>query len=138
MAQNDEFSLANRRARKLPEREPQAVSACYDRAARRICIELSSGVAIAFAARNAQGLEHGNAAQLSEIEISPSGLGLYFPKLDVDLYLPSLLAGFLGSKKWAAARLGAAGGRSESPAKAAASRRNGRLGGRPRKALAER
>ena len=28
-------------------------------------------------------------AQLSEIEISPSGFGLHFPKLDVDLYVPN-------------------------------------------------
>ena len=55
------------------------------------------------------------------------------PRLDVDLYLPALLEGLLGSKAWAAARLGQKGGKARTPAKQAASRANGRLGGRPRK-----
>ncbi|MBQ1763160.1 MAG: DUF2442 domain-containing protein, partial [Aquincola sp.] len=68
-----------------------------------------------------------------EIEVSPSGLGLHVPALDADLYLPALLDGFFGSRKWMAASLGQAGGRASTQAKAAASRANGKLGGRPRK-----
>jgi hypothetical protein len=70
---------------------------------------------------------------LDEIEISPSGFGIHFPKLDADLYLPAILHGFLGSRKWMASRLGQAGGKSRSAAKQKASRANGKLGGRPRK-----
>lgn len=33
-----------------------------------------------------------------EIEISPEGFDLRFPKLDMDFYVPELLAGQLGSK----------------------------------------
>jgi hypothetical protein len=58
---------------------------------------------------------------------------LHFPKLDADLYLPALLEGLLGSKRWMAARLGKHGGQARSAAKAAASRENGKRGGRPRK-----
>jgi hypothetical protein len=134
MAQLDEFALANRRGKELRDNGPIAVTARYDRDSRRIKITLSSGVEISFAPRAAQGLECAPANDLAEIEISPSGLGLYFPKLNVDLYLPALLAGFLGSQRWAASRLGKLGGSSSSPAKVSASRRNGRLGGRPRKA----
>ena len=65
--------------------------------------------------------------------MSPSGLGIYFPELDVDFYLPSLLEGFLGSKQWMAAQMGKAGGKATAAAKAAAARANGKLGGRPRK-----
>ena len=64
------------------------------------------------------------------------GFGLHFPKLDADIYLPALLEGILGSRNWVAAHLGALGGRAKSRAKAAASRRNGRLGGRPKKKTA--
>jgi hypothetical protein len=60
-------------------------------------------------------------------------LGIYFSKLDADLYLPAILEGFFGSKKWMASRLGEAGGKSRSVAKKAASRANGRLGGRPKR-----
>jgi hypothetical protein len=71
---------------------------------------------------------------MDEIEISPSGLGIHFPKLDADLYLPGVLEGFLGSKRWMASRLGQAGGKSRTAAKRAAARANGRMGGRPKKA----
>jgi len=82
-------------------------------------------------------LENAKPSQLDDIEISPSGFGIHFPKLDADLYLPALLEGFLGSKKWMAARLGAVGGRSRSAAKASASRINGMRGGRPKHKRAE-
>jgi hypothetical protein len=61
------------------------------------------------------------------------GLGIRFPRLDADLYVPALLERVLGSKSWMAARLGAAGGQVRGGAKAAASRDNGRRGGTPRK-----
>jgi len=98
-----------------------------------VVIELSSRLSISFLPRDAEGLEHARPSQLEGIEISPSGFGLHFPKLDADLYVPGLLEGFLGSKRWMASRMGQAGGRSRSRAKKAASRANGKLGGRPRK-----
>ena len=128
-----EFEAANRRASALLARTPRAIAARYDRRDGRIVIDLSSDISIAFKPRNAQGLEHANASQLSKIEISPSGLGLRFPALDADLYLPSLLEGFLGSKRWMAAQLGKVGGQMRSKEKTAAARSNGKLGGRPRK-----
>ena len=45
----------------------------------------------------AGGLDQAKPDDLVDIEISPSGLGLHFPKLDADLYLPALLEGALGS-----------------------------------------
>lgn len=71
---------------------------------------------------------------LAEIVISPSGLGLHWPRLDAGLYVPSLFAGVFGSKRWMAAQLGATGGKTRSPVKVAASRKNGRKGGRPPRA----
>jgi hypothetical protein len=53
------------------------------------------------------------------------------PRLDADLYVPALLEGVLGSRRWMAARLGAVGGQARTQAKAAAARANGRRGGRP-------
>jgi hypothetical protein len=63
-----------------------------------------------------------------------TGLGLHWPRLDADLYVPALLHGVFGSKNWMARQLGAEGGRARTLAKAAASRENGRKGGRPKKA----
>jgi hypothetical protein len=135
MALHDNFELANRRAEELQETIPKAVSAHYDRKSGHIVVNLSSKLILSFSPQDAQGLENAKSSQLDEIEITPSGFGIHFPKLDADLYLPGLLEGFLGSKKWMASRLGQIGGRSRSRAKRAASKTNGRLGGRPRKAV---
>jgi len=134
MAGYDKVELANRRGERVRASVPKAIAARYDRASGRIVIHLSSGLDVSFSPRDAQGLENAKPSQLDEIEISPSGLGIHFPKLDADLYLPSLLEGFLGSRRWMASRLGQAGGKSRTAAKRAAARANGRMGGRPKKA----
>jgi hypothetical protein len=134
MAMDDHFELANRRAKKLLTAVPKAIAAHYDRNNGRIVVQLSSRLDVSFSPHDAQGLENAKPRQLEEIEISPSGFGIHFPRLDADLYVPGLLEGFLGSKRWMASRLGQLGGKSRSAAKKAASRANGRLGGRPRKA----
>ena len=91
---------------KLREATATAVSARYDRRIGRVVIRLSSGLEVAFSPHDAQGLEAAKPADLDTVEISPSGLGIHFPKLDADLYLPALLQGFLGSRDWMAARPG--------------------------------
>ena len=105
----------------------------YDRRSSRIVLYLNTGVQIAFPPRLLEGVADASAADLAEIEISPSGLGLHWPKLDADVYVPALLQGVFGSKRWMATQLGAAGGQARSRAKTAAARENGRKGGRPRK-----
>jgi hypothetical protein len=134
MALHDNFTSAGQRAKELQTSMPRAVSARYDRKNRRILIQLSTNLDVSFSPRHAQGLEKATPWQLAEIEITPSGFGIHFPRLDADLYLPAILAGFLGSRKWMASSLGQAGGKSRSVAKRAASRANGKLGGRPKKA----
>jgi hypothetical protein len=135
MALSDEFRVSNRRALRKRKLTPAAVGARYDRKSGRVQVKLGSGIELTFSPENVEGLEHATADQLGKIEISPSGFGLYFPKLDIDIYLPALLEGVLGSKKWMAARLGAAGGIKTSVAKKRAARSNGKLGGRPKKPL---
>ena len=129
----DEFEAANRRAAARLRKSPCATTARYERKRDRVVIGLNTGIEVAFRPRDAQGLERAKPDQLATIEISPSGLGIRFPKLDADLYLPALLEGFLGSKRWIAAEHGKIGGSVSTKAKAAAARRNGKLGGRPKK-----
>ena len=124
---------ANARGQKVLANTPTAVAARYDRRVGRVVIALSTGLEIGFKPHDAQGLEAARPAQLADIEISPSGLGLHFPQLDADLYLPALLQGFLGSRQWMAQAMGKVGGKAVTPQKADAARANGRLGGRPRK-----
>jgi len=111
-----------------------AVSARYDRRRSRVAVVLNTGVELSFPTRLAEGLAGASPEHLADIEISPAGLGLHWPRLDADLYVPALLQGVFGSKTWMARVLGIQGGRARAVAKVAASRENGRKGGRPRKA----
>ena len=71
-------------------------------------------------------------ASVKAVELSARGKGLYWPKLDLDVSVPDLLAGCLGTKAWMTA-LARKAGQVTSEAKSASSRENGRKGGRPRK-----
>src|SRR5262249_23931359 len=97
MARVDAFEVATRRATERQATLPRAVAARYDYRTGRIVIRLSSKLEVAFFPRDAEGLENASPSQVDEIEISPSGFGIHFPRLDADLYVPGLLEGFLGS-----------------------------------------
>lgn len=127
-----DYKLAEQRTQALRERG-HAIAARYDRRRARVVVRLNTGVEVAFPPKLAQGLAGAEPDDLARIEISPSGLGLHWPSLDADLYVPGLLVGAFGSNRWMAAQLGAAGGSVRSAAKARTARANGRLGGRPRK-----
>ncbi len=129
---DSEFDQATARADAL-RRAGHAVAAEYDRRRAMVIVSLNTGVEVAFPASLAEGLADAPPGDLAVIEISPGGLGLHWPKLGADVYVPGLLLGVFGSKRWMAARLGAAGGKARTPVKAAASRENGRKGGRPRR-----
>jgi hypothetical protein len=131
-----EYEAAVERARVRADTEPHATAARYDKRLRMVMVTLHTGLTVAFRPVDVQGLETATVADLSVIEISPSGFGLHFPAIDADIWLPGLLAGHFGSKNWMAARLGKAGGKVRSPAKTAACRANGAKGGRPRKRAA--
>jgi hypothetical protein len=131
-----DLQQAEERMRERLEGQPRAVEARYDRRVSRIVVTLDNGLELAFPPRMAEGLADAKAADLMAIEITSTGLGLHWPRLDADLYLPSLLAGVFGSPAWMATQFGRSGGRARSEAKAAAARENGRKGGRPRKLAA--
>ena len=130
---HDDFEEAGQRAAQRLRTTPVALSARYDRRVGRVVVELNNGIELGFRPQTVQGLEKARPDDLKTIEVSPSGLGLHFPALDADVYLPGLMAGMLGSREWMAKQLGQAGGQARSQAKTLAARRNGQLGGRPRK-----
>ena len=98
MAHDETFERANQRARDVQASIPRAVSARYDRKNGHIVIHLSSNLILSFSPRDAQGLENAKPSQLEEIEVSPSGFGVHFPKLDADLYVPGLQRAFSAQK----------------------------------------
>jgi len=99
-----EFELANRRALEMRAKYPKATAAKYDRATGMVLLTLSNGKVFSFSPQNAQGLERASPSDLEKIEISPSGFGIHFPRLDADFSVPGLLEGRFGSKKWMAGR----------------------------------
>jgi hypothetical protein len=99
-------------------------------AARRVVVGMTNGCAFAFPARLAEGLNDAAEDDLHAVEITPSGYGLRWDRLDVDLSVPGPHAGFYGTRSHMARLAGSA----RSSAKAAAARGNGAAGGRARKA----
>ncbi len=130
---DQQFEAARQRG-KARRHGPCATAARYDAGRGRVVITLSAGVELGLAPRDVEGLAGASAEDLRVVEVDGTGLGIHFPRLDADLYVPALLEGVLGSRRWMAARLGAAGGKARTSAKAAAARENGRRGGRPAKA----
>lgn len=130
-----EVLRAERQLQEHLKHVPHARSVRFDRRGRRIVVVLSNGLELGIPVNLAEGLSDARAADLAHIEISPTGLGLHWPRLDADLYLPALVEGVFGTRQWMARTLGRSGGSSKSVAKRRASRANGKLGGRPRKVL---
>lgn len=131
---DEQFEAAKRRG-EARLRGPRAVAARYDAGRGRVVIALSTGIELGLVPRDVEGLAGASTEDLRAVEVNGMGLGVHFSRLDVDLYVPALLEGILGSRHWMAARLGAAGGQARTVAKATAARENGRRGGRPRKAI---
>ncbi len=124
-----ELDAALARGKVAQAAEPRASKARYDRRRERVIVDLTNGCTFAFPPRLVQGLEAATDEQLGRLVILGAGYGLHWEALDVDLSIPGLLAGIFGTRAYMARQAG----RTTSPAKAAAARRNGAKGGRPRK-----
>lgn len=119
---NRQIQSARTRAQLIRSHVPPATAAAYNPETGLVCICLSNDVVLGLPARQTQGLEAASAANLDTIRISPSGYGIHFPKLDVDLYLPALMEGIFGTREWMAER-GRKGGQAATKAKKAAAQR---------------
>lgn len=71
--------------------ESYAVAVEFDPNRRWIVITFNSGGAVGVPSDLVEGLSNADEKALENVEITPSGLGLYWPDLDVDVYLPSLM-----------------------------------------------
>ncbi len=127
----EQFKAANKRGAEAIARGPVAREARYDSYRGLIVIALEGGCEFAFPPALAEGLAGGPRSKLAKIEVSPNGLGLHWPLLDVDLHIPALIEGTFGSRRWMQ-HIGKLGGSSRSTAKANAARENGKHGGRPK------
>ncbi|MEH1910189.1 MAG: DUF2442 domain-containing protein [Nostoc sp.] len=126
--------LANARAKSdaIATSEPQATRAFYDPYLGMIIVFLSNKCMFGFPSEAGEGLAGASIKDLAEVEVTPSGEGLHWKTLDVDLSISALMNGIFGTKKWMA-ELARKGGSSTSFAKSEASRLNGTKGDRLRK-----
>ena len=131
----EQFKAANERGAAAIRRGPIARAARYDSRRGLIVITLDGGCEFAFPVALAEGLAGAPRSKLRKIIISPNGLGLRWPLLDADLYVPGLIEGAFGSHRWMQ-QIGKLGGASRSSIKTKASRENGKRGGRPKERVA--
>jgi len=129
-----EIDAALRKAR-LHDRDPLARKVEHVPAWRLLVVELTNGRRLALPVEDIQGLDGATHKQLRNYELLGRGTGISFPDLDVDLYVPALIEGVYGNRRWMA-QLGRRGGKARTQAKRIAARANGAKGGRPRKAAA--
>lgn len=130
-----EFEAVAARTAEENALRPRAVGVAFLAERNRVWIEMNNGLEVAFDPARQQELVSAKPEQLADVEISGRGSAIYFPQLDASIYIPGLLQGLTGTKRWMAQQLGREGGKAKSPVKAASSAANGRLGGRPRKRI---
>ena len=80
------------------ENEPHAEAAWY--ASGIVWIRTTTGIHHGVPYQRLQGLQDALPVELEEIEVSPQGVGLRWPQLDVDLTVKGIMSGVYGSKAW--------------------------------------
>jgi hypothetical protein len=129
-----EIEAALERA-KLHDGDPFAQTVEYIQDLKLIIVGLSNGRRLVLPIEDVQGLGTATRKQLQNYELLGRGTGISFPDLDVDLYVPALIEGVYGNRRWMA-QLGKKGGASRTEAKRRAAQANGAKGGRPKRAVA--
>lgn len=126
---DSEYELAVERGRFAAMSTPSARSVAFDRTRREIIILLTNGCTLSVPAKLIEDLADATDDQIADCSLLGAGTGLHWETLDLDLSVAGLLNGLFGTSRWMAGL----GGKSTSPAKKAAARTNGTMGGRPRK-----
>jgi hypothetical protein len=127
-----QLELADQAGALAKANEPRAISARYDQAARRLVIDLNRGVTLLIDPDLVSELRGASLEEIAEIELLPSGNGLHWERLDLDISVPGLLVDLMGTKPLLA-EVGKRARGITSEAKAIASRENGKKGGRPKR-----
>ena len=112
--------------------QPQACDVLYDDTSRKIVIKFDNGCQFECPVSLLQGVCNLTDDEIAKVKLTPAGWGLTWEDADLDLGVNELVQGIFGTKAWLK-EIAAKGGRSKSEKKQAASRINGKKGGRPRK-----
>ena len=129
-----EIEAALERA-KLHGYDPRAISIEHIPELRLLIVSLSNQRRLVLPIEDLQGLGNATHKQIQNYELLGHGTGISFPDLDVDLYVPALIEGVYGNRRWMA-QLGRKGGSAKTEAKRKAAIANGAKGGRPARTAA--
>jgi len=127
----DNFAKASRAGRRAARTEPRAATAAYRARDEALHVKLTNGAAFTIPVKLIPALVRASPRDISSVEVLGREGDLHWESLDVDLSVSALVSSVFEGREWLA-ELGRIGGRQSSPAKAAAARKNGRKGGRPR------
>jgi hypothetical protein len=125
------FARASRAGRRAGRAEPRAATATYRARDGSLHVVLTNGAAFVIPVKLIPALGRASPRELRSVQVPGRGGGLHWESLDLDLSVPALVSSVFEGPTWLA-ELGRVGGKRSSAAKAAAARRNGRKGGRPR------
>jgi len=126
----DEIEAALEQA-KFHDHDPVAEMVEHIPDLKLLIVGLSNGRRLVLPIEDLQGLAGATHEQIQNYELLGRGTGISFPELDVDLYVPALIEGVYGNRRWMA-NLGKKGGAAKTEAKRLAAQANGAKGGRPR------
>ena len=119
---------------KAYDEEPRAIAVEHVTDLNLLIVTLSHGRRLVLPIEDVKGLSGATPKEMRNYELLGRGTGISFPDLDVDLYVPALIEGVYGNRRWMA-QLGRAGGRAKTDAKRRAAQANGARGGRPKKVI---
>ncbi len=120
---------------KLHDSDPRAQTVQHIQDLNLLIVGLSNGRRLVLPVEDLQGLGNATSSQIQNHELLGHGTGISFPDLDVCLYVPALIEGVYGNRRWMAL-LGKKGGKSTTEAKRRAAQANGAKGGRPKRMIA--
>lgn len=112
-------------------KEPRATSAWYDPREARVVMELGRGYQVGVPIARLKQLAGAAETDLNAVELLGGGNVLHWETLDADYSVPALILDMIG-RPMVAREAARAAGKVKSPRKAAAARKNGRNGGRPK------
>jgi hypothetical protein len=125
------FARASRTGQHAVRAEPRAARAVYGARDSALHIELTNGVSLTVPVKLIPSLKRAAPGDVRSVEVLGRGCGLHWASLDLDLSAPALVSSVFQAPEWLA-ELGRVGRRQSSEAKAAAARKSGRKGARPR------
>ena len=122
--------------KEIDKTEPRAEKVLFDRNGKTLVIYFINGSVFSCPINLIESVSELEIEIIEQVKLTPNKKGLRWETADINLSIQGLLLGIFGTKSWMK-EIASKGGKSKSERKKAASRENGKKGGRPRKNIVE-